>query len=91
MPGFPRWKELAKTLVIAPWALPLIDACLHADEADGDAFLVTTVVLEWLLTEDLRRPQAASAADEEDEDDSEDLSESGEGWMSEQGFDAIDR
>jgi hypothetical protein len=91
MPGFPRWKELARTLEIAPWALPLIDACLNADEADGDAFLVTTVVLEWLLTEDLRRPQAASAAEEDDEDDSEDLSESGEGWMSEQGFDAIDR
>lgn len=91
MPGFPRWKELEKTLGIAPWARPLIAECLAADEADGDAFLVTSVVLEWLLTEDLRRPQAATAAEDEDEDDTEDLGESGEGWMSEQGFDAIDR
>ena len=91
MSGFPRWKDLEKTLEIAPWARPLIDTCLLED--DGEAFLVSTVVLEWLLNEDLRRPPAASARDDgqDEDDDHEDLGEAGEDWMSEQGFDAIDR
>ncbi|MBR0565633.1 hypothetical protein J5J83_05815 [Azoarcus sp. L1K30] len=87
--NFPRWKEVAKTLSIAPWALPLVEMCLEED--DGDAFLVTSAVLDWMQTEDIRRPQAATASDEEDDDDTEDLGDAGADWMSDQGFDAVDR
>ncbi|MDD3353994.1 hypothetical protein [Zoogloea sp.] len=86
---FPRWKDVVQTLQVAPWAQPLIELVLH--EPDGDAFLVSCVVLEWLLNEDLRRSGAASMAGDDEADDVDDLGESGEGWMSEQGFDAIDR
>lgn len=88
MGAFPRWSEVAGTLTIAPWAQPLIDMCL--EEADGDAFLVTSAVLDWLQTEDIRRPQASMAAEDDEDDDTEDLGDAGSGWMSEQGFDAVD-
>jgi hypothetical protein len=87
--GFPRWAALEPTLQIAPWARPMIAMCLEAP--DGDAFLVTAAVLEWMLNEDIRRPYAASTTDDEPEDDVEDLGQAGEDWMTEQGFDSIDR
>lgn len=86
---FPRWAEVEKTLDIEPWARPLIEMCLR--NADGEAFLTTTAVLEWLLTEDIRKPDSTFHVDEEDEDDTEDLGEAGESWMAEQGFDTPDR
>jgi len=86
---FPRWAEMERTLDIQPWARPLIEMCLGT--ADGDVFLTSTAVLEWMLTEDIRRPDAPSEADEENEDDTEDLGEAGESWMTEQGFDTPDR
>lgn len=86
---FPRWAEMERTLDIQPWARPLIEMCLG--HADGDAFLTSTAVLEWMLTEDIRRPDAPSQAAEENEDDTEDLGEAGESWMTEQGFDTPDR
>lgn len=89
MAAFPAWKDLAKTLTIAPWALPLIDMCL--EEADGEVFLVTSAVLDWLLTEDIRRPQAENDAEDESDDDEQDLNEAGADWMSDQGFDTVDR
>lgn len=87
---FPRWAELETTLTTQEWARPLIAQCLQ--EADGDAFLVSAAVLEWMLTEDIRRPQAAQAdEDDHDDDDAADLAEAGEGWMTEQGFDTPER
>lgn len=86
---FPRWVEMERTLDIQSWARPLIEICLG--NADGDAFLTTTAVLEWMLTEDIRRPDGASHVDDEEEDDTEDLGEAGEDWMAEQGFDTPDR
>ena len=87
--GFPSWAEIEKTLVIAPWARPLIDLCLK--EPDGEVFLVTSVVLEWMLTEDIRRPYTATDTDDESDDDTDDLGDSGADWMSTQGFDDIER
>lgn len=86
---FPRWAEMERTLDIQPWARPLIEMCLGT--ADGDAFLTSTAVLEWMLTEDIRRPEAAGDVADADEDDTEDLADAGESWMSEQGFDTPDR
>lgn len=88
--GFPSWAELEASLEIAAWARPLINICLDKD--GGESFLVTTVVLEWLLGSGLSaRSAPESTRDEEDHDDTDDLGEAGEEWMSEQGFDAVDR
>lgn len=88
--GFPSWAELEASLDIAPWARPLINICLDKD--GGESFLVTTAVLEWLLGSGLSDRSAPEASrDEEDEDQTDDLGEAGEEWMSEQGFDAVDR
>ena len=88
--GFPAWAELEASLEIAPWAHPLISICLDKD--GGESFLVTTAVLEWLLGSGLSARAAPEAArDDDDEDQTDDLGEAGEAWMSEQGFDAVDR
>lgn len=89
---FPSWKKLKTSMEIAPWARPLIDTCLK--EEAGECFLVTTAVLECMLAGDYDyRHDAPKATEDEDQDDDEgaqDLREAGEGWMTEQGFDAID-
>lgn len=88
--GFPSWAELEASLEIAPWARPLINICLDKD--GGESFLVTTAVLEWLLGNGLSARCAPEASrDDDDQDDTDDLGEAGEEWMSEQGFDAVDR
>ena len=87
---FPSWSELARTLEIADWARPLIDQCLKQD--GGDSFLVTTAVLEHMLGSGLAvRAAPESSRDHDEDDDAEDLSEAGDEWMSEQGFDAVER
>ena len=45
-PHFPQWNFVKGSLSIADWAKPLIEATLR--EEGGDAFLVTTVGLEFL-------------------------------------------
>ena len=88
--GFPAWAELEASIEIASWARPLINLCLA--KAGGESFLVTTAVLEYLLGSGLSARSAPEAsADEEEDEGADDLGESGEDWMSEQGFDAIDR
>ncbi len=99
--GFLAWKALEKQLVVSEWARPLTAAALNA--TDGDAFLVTTAGLEFLRTRDSMPawiPEAEtkrdSNADGEEEDtdgdnDADDLNESGADWLSEQGFDTLDR
>lgn len=87
---FPSWSELARTLEIADWARPLIDQCLKQD--GGDSFLVTTAVLEHMLGSGLAvRAAPENRRDHDEDDDAEDLSEAGDEWMSEQGFDAVER
>lgn len=86
--SFPSWDELAESLEIAPWAQPLIAESLKQD--GGSDFLVTAAVLEWMLGSGAIARAAAPSASDEDED-SDDLGEAGEEWLSEQGFDAVDR
>ena len=87
---FPSWNELARTLEIADWARPLVAQCLKQD--GGDSFLVTVAVLEHMLGSGLAvRAAPESARGHDEDDDAEDLSEAGDEWMSEQGFDAVER
>ncbi|MBS0347832.1 MAG: hypothetical protein JSR69_15390 [Proteobacteria bacterium] len=86
--SFPSWDELTESLEIAPWAQPLIAQSLKQD--GGADFLVTAAVLEWMLGSGAIARAAAPSASDEDED-SDDLGEAGEEWLSEQGFDAVDR
>lgn len=102
--GFPNWAKLRKSLTVADWAEPLIAATLKAD--GGDAFLVTCAALEFLRNKDshVAPPPEADAekergeeheggeeGDEGDEGDEDDLSEAGADWLSEQGFDQLER
>lgn len=101
--GFPNWAKLRKSLTVADWAEPLIAATLKAD--GGDAF-VTCAALEFLRNKDshVAPPPEADAekergeeheggeeGDEGDEGDEDDLSEAGADWLSEQGFDQLER
>ena len=94
--GFITWDELKDELSFASWAEPLIDASLKAD--GGDVFLVATAALEFLRTRSSSKVPMEEAADEEesgddaeDGDGADDLSEAGADWLSEQGFETLDR
>lgn len=99
--GFPAWAKLSKALTVADWAVPLVAAALKAD--GGDAFLVATAALEFLRTkdsyvaplapavEDKERNEENDGGDEGDENDEQDLSEAGADWLSEQGFEPLER
>lgn len=93
---FPVWDELRRELTVSDWALPLIEASLKTRA--GDAFLVATAALEFLRTNDSSDAYDSSASDlsndegdEDDGDETEDLSEAGADWLSEQGFEQLDR
>jgi hypothetical protein len=96
---FLLWSELKKQLTIADWAEPLVKSTLKAD--GGDAFLVTTATLEYLRTKaafftPAPAPEDENERDDEnddkhDDEDPEDLSEAGGNWLSEQGFDPLER
>ncbi len=86
---FPGWTVLEESLEIAAWARPLVATCLQQDS--GDPFLVSTAVLEWLMTKNIPLRNALPPKSDEDDDETEDLSEAGEGWLSAQGFDDINR
>lgn len=89
-PEFPGWDVLQESLETASWAKPLIAICLEQD--GGDEFLATTAVLEWLLSRNAPvRRDAPQAVEDDEDDDSQDLGEAGEGWLSEQGFDDLNR
>lgn len=94
------WAELESELTVSPWATPLIESSLKVE--GGDAFLVATAALEFLRGKDsLAAPMRESEpeaenekedGDEEaDENGSDDLNEAGAGWLTEQGFDPLDR
>jgi hypothetical protein len=67
----------------------LIAQCLAKD--GGDSFLVTAAVLEHMLGSGLSARRPRSRPRRRREDQTEDLGEAGDEWMSEQGFDAVDR
>ena len=97
----PAWAVLASSITVADWAQPIADRVLA--EPGGDTFLVLAAALEFLRLHEARRggavaapatesePRARRGDDDNDDDgDDQDLAESGNNWMSEQGFDALD-
>ena len=99
--GFPHWAALKKELTVATWAEPLIAASLKAE--GGDAFLVATAALEFLRNKDSYAAPAPEPETEKergdengengegDDDGEQDLSEAGADWLSEQGFEPLER
>ena len=91
--GFIAWNELKDELTVADWAEPLIEASLKVN--GGDAFLVATAALEFLRTRTSSDAPVAEPLDEEDQGDDDDeagdLGEAGADWLSEQGFEPLDR
>lgn len=92
---FVAWEALKNELMITDWAEPLIDAALQV--RGGDAFLVTAAALEFLRTRTSSFEPEPELVDEDDqgndddEGDAGDLSEAGADWLSEQGFETLDR
>ncbi len=92
---FVVWDELKNELTVADWAQPLIESSLKV--RGGDAFLVTAAALEFLRTKTSSYEPEPELLDEEDqgndddEGDAGDLSEAGADWLSEQGFETLDR
>ena len=92
---FVAWDELKNELTVADWAQPLIESSLKV--RGGDAFLVTAAALEFLRTKTSSYTPEPELVDEEDqgneddEGDAGDLSEAGADWLSEQGFETLDR
>ena len=92
---FVAWDELKDELTVADWAQALIAAALPV--RGGDAFLVTAAALEFLRTKTssfVPEPELLEEEDEgrdDDEGDAGDLGEAGADWLSEQGFETLDR
>ncbi|MBT9567308.1 MAG: hypothetical protein IV085_03315 [Thiobacillus sp.] len=100
---FPDWQDVETDLALKDWAKPLIGPTLKI--AGGDTFLVLTAGLEfWRTRGALSSPAPTRAAeenaesddhghDEMDSDDygSDELTEAGDDWLAEQGFDTLDR
>ena len=92
---FVAWEALKDELTVADWAEPLIDAALQV--RGGDAFLVTAAALEFLRTRTSSFEHEPEVVDEDDQGnddddgDAGDLSEAGADWLSEQGFETLDR
>ena len=59
---FPAWNTLKKAILVAPWAQKLVDCVLTAE--DGEAFLITTVGLEYLQRNKASRAASPSNAEE---------------------------
>ena len=88
-PEFPAWTTLEESLTIASWAVPLVAVCMEHD--GGDEFLATTAVLEWLLSRNAPVRSIMPPPDENEDDDAQDLGEAGEEWLSQHGFDDLNR
>ena len=97
----PAWAALESRITVADWAQPMVDRVLA--EPGGDTFLVVAAALEFLRLHEAGSGGAAAAPatdaaprarrgddDSDDDGDDQDLAESGNNWMSEQGFDALD-
>jgi hypothetical protein len=88
---FPDWDQLAATITLAPWAVPLAARVLR--EPTGEIFMVVAACLEYLYTraDDRGAPVEGDDEDEEDidpeEQEARDREDAGATWMEEQGFD----
>ena len=80
---FPAWDDISSGVQFQPWASGIIDKI--KDEAGGEQFLLSTVMLEHLYA---LYEASEDAIEEMEDDESDDLAESGGGWLSEHGFDS---
>ena len=80
---FPAWDDISSGVEFQPWASGIIDSL--KDEAGGEQFLLTTVMLEHLYA---LYEASEDAIEEMEEDESDDLAESGGEWLTEHGFDS---
>lgn len=80
---FPAWDDLSSSVEFQPWASGIIDKL--KDEAGGEQFLLTTVMLEHLYA---LYEASEDAIEEMEDDESDDLAESGGEWLTEHGFDS---
>lgn len=63
---FPAWAELARSLSLAPWSQPLVEAVLK--EPRGEWFLAVVAGLEYMAS----KPVLAGRSGDEDDGDSDD-------------------
>lgn len=80
---FPAWDDIAASVEFQPWASGIVDQL--KDEAGGEQFLLTTVMLEHLYA---LYEASEDAIEEMEDDESDDLAESGGEWLTEHGFDS---
>jgi len=86
-PKFPSWASVSSSVAFQPWAADFVTT-LESTEG-GEEFLLTTVMLEYMLGRYEVSEEHADDHDAEDNDEeSTDLAEAGGEWMSEQGFDS---
>ena len=94
--GFPKWKTLAATIKMEPWADKLAQQALKSE--GGEQFMLIAAGLEYILSgigaaaaAGEAEPAAAPAENTErelDSDDaSDDLGDAGEDYLNDQGFD----
>lgn len=62
---FPTWATIHKAVTIEPWAQPLVDLVLK--EPEGEAFLITTVGLEYLNRSNQSRAAQMPVIEEDEE------------------------
>lgn len=98
---FPAWESIAAAVGLADWAQPMARQVLA--EPDGDRFMVSAAVVEYLRLRDYSAPESTGEGAEsgnksernngddggkDDEGDDSDLAEAGADWLAEQGFDS---
>ncbi len=84
---FPSWDAVSQCVEFEAWAEELVDAVQTAD--GWEQFLLTTVALEYQYARaDIAEPVLAEDEGDDDEDESDDLSEAGDQWLADQGFES---
>ncbi len=81
---FPSWNSISNSIQFAPWATSLVEKL--KTNADGEQFLLTTVMLEHLYS--LYEISEEEFEEVDSGDESGDLAESGGQWLSDHGFDS---
>ncbi|MBI2275970.1 MAG: hypothetical protein HYU74_01320 [Dechloromonas sp.] len=96
---FPGWDDISAIVTVEPWAASYLAAVLA--ESAGEEFMVTAACLEFLRQFDSagtapaaedQEPRGEKSDDDDGndgDDEDRDLSEAGDDWLGEQGFDSV--
>lgn len=93
---FPDWERLSDALTVAAWARPYLATVLT--EGAGEEFMVKAACLEFIRQFDSAgaapvadddEPKREKNEDDDGDDEDRDLSEAGDDWLGEQGFDSL--